>query len=360
MTRLLFLAFAAILAAPSASAQGCNIASSGGVRLSDIRPAPGQQITVSHVFVSVGSGPCPSVEVGHFLSTDDYLSDDDVLLGTVTLPASQPQSNLPASGTVTIPVGTPRGGYVMLAVADYTDAVPDDVQGDNVMRGGDFTIGGDLNGPNLTIATASLDETTAAPGGRVSFDYGVQNQGRSGVGDVRIGFYLRPINAPPSEWIPLGSETVGNVEAGETENENEEVTIPQTVPPARYALLVVADDGNAIEEFNETDNVLGAGLITITGNTAGESEPRVSVLSLAVSPNPAGASIRLAYALAEARTVRLVVSDALGREVAVVEGMRASGVHTEALDTAAWAPGVYVARLVAGAETAVQMLTVAR
>ncbi len=357
LLRLSLVALAALLVVPSAAAQ-CNIDAGGVLTQSAIRGNPGDAIDIIYTFGNDGRTACPPLDVGYYLSTDAYLSADDTLLGTGSIPASNPQQNVGGSGTVTIPAGTPRGGYRFLIVADYLDAVPEDGQGNNVVLG-KLTVGGDLNGPNLTIVDTELDETTAAPGGRVSFDYGVQNQGRSGVGDVTTGFYLRPINAPPSEWIPLGSEVVGNVEAGETENENEEVTIPQTVPPARYALLVVADDGNAIEEFNETDNVLGAGLITITGTTADEGGPGAAALALAVRPNPSAGEPVLSYTLAAEVDVRLAVVDALGREVAVVaSGRQGAGAHTAAVG--ALPPGVYAARLVTGAGAASVRFTVVR
>ena len=282
-----------------------------------------------------------------------------MLVGTATLPASGPQTNVSGSGEVTVPeLG--RGGYSILVVADPEDAIPEDGQGNNI-NFGKLTVGGDLSGPNLVIVSASLEDATAAPGGRVSFDYAVNNRGQSDVGDVTIGFYLvRRNTGPPSQITPLGSEVVGNVEAGETEDESEQITLPSNLEPGQYNFLVEADFGNAVEESDETDNIASAGILTVTGATAGEATPGASALSLAASPNPVGGSVRLSYTLTEASPVRLVVSDALGRTVAVVEGARGAGTHAEALDTARWAPGVYVARLAVGGEAAVQTLTVAR
>ena len=308
MTRLLLLPLAALLATSSVSAQPqvCDIGGGFTITQSTIRANPGDSVTLSYTFGNSGTIACPELAVGFYLSTDTYVSTDDVLLGTGTLPATNPQTNAGSSGTVVVPEGTPRGGYRFLVVADYLDEVDELSEGNNV-NFGRLTVGGDLNGPNLVVATAMLEDASAAPGDRVSFDYSVQNQGQSGTSDISIGFYLRPINGPISSWIPLGSEIIGGIGAGQTERENEQVTIPRTVPPARYALLVVADDGNAIEESDETDNVLGAGLITITGSTAGEAEPGASALSLAASPNPASASVQLSYTLTEARTVRISV-----------------------------------------------------
>ncbi len=81
----------------------------------------------------------------------------------------------------------------------------------------------------------------------------------------------------------------------------------------------------------------------------------------APAPNPARTSVRVAYTLADAGTVRLTVVDALGREVAVLaRGPQASGAHETALDARGLAPGVYAVVLASGAERAVQRFTVVR
>lgn len=358
MTRLLLLAFAALVAVPSALAR-CDIDAGGVLTQSAIRGNPGDIISFGYTFGNDGTTACPSVEVGYYLSDDAYLSNEDQLLGTGTIPASSPQQNVGGSGTITVPAGISRGGYSILVIADYLDTVPEDGQGNNIVLG-KLTVGGDLSGPNLVLGLAALDETSAPPGGRISLDYSVGNQGQAGVGDVSVAFFLAEFNTPPSQWRLLERETIGNVEAGEVEEESEQLTIPPDVAPGEYGLVVWVDDLNVIEESIETDNTFGLGPVTVTGGTASQSMPRASALSIVASPNPAGASVRLSYTLAEAGPVRLVVSDALGREVAVVEGARDVGTQIEALDTATLAPGVYVVRLVAGAETAAVRLTVAR
>ena len=356
---MLLAALAALAPAPSAQPQVCDISGGFTITQSAVRADPGDSVEVSYTFGNSGTVACPELAVGYFLSTDRDRSDDDVLLGTGTLPATQPQTNAGSSGTVVVPEGTSRGGYRVLVVADYTGEVDELSEGNNT-NSGDLTVGGDANGPNLAITNAELEETTAAPGDRVSFDYTVENRGQADVGDVTIGFYLRPINAPRSEWIPLGSEVVGNVEAGESEDESEQVTIPATVAPAQYALLVVADDDNAIEESDETDNVGGAGILTVTGATDISDGAGAGALALSASPNPSRGAVTLAYTLAAPSAVRLTVTDVLGREVAVVEGARGAGPHAETVDVSRLAPGVYVARVTAGAETAARTVTVAR
>ena len=65
--------------------------------------------------------------------------------------------------------------------------------------------------------------------------------------------------------------------------------------------------------------------------------------------------------LAAAHTVRVVVVDALGREVAVVlDEAAAAGERVVGVDTASWPAGVYVVRATVGAQIASVRLVVAR
>jgi hypothetical protein len=75
-------------------------------------------------------------------------------------------------------------------------------------------------------------------------------------------------------------------------------------------------------------------------------------------PNPFNPSTVLAYTLGTARHVRLVVHDALGRQVAVLaDGLMDAGRHQVEFDAADLAGGLYTARLtVDGASQTRKML----
>ena len=88
---------------------------------------------------------------------------------------------------------------------------------------------------------------------------------------------------------------------------------------------------------------------------AGEAEPEApSALALTASPSPTTRAVALRFAGADRATVS--VYSATGR--LVFAGEMAGG--TRALDTRAWAPGVYVARAVAGGQAATARIVVAR
>lgn len=357
MTRLLLACALALLAA-GASAQGTpDIVGNSLIPLSRNSGFPGEQLFVSVGAGNSGTAPAPDFPAAVYLSTDRFVSPDDVLLARLTVPGIGVQMNGGSAVTVTLP-DVPRGGYQVLVALDDPDTVAEIDESNNV-NSAPFTISPVIDGPDLVPGEGDVEETMVAPGGRISISYIAVNQGRSAVGDFEAAYYLRPINAPRSEYILLERETLGGLDAFEREDESEQVTVRTDVPPGRYAVIIILDDQNLVAESIETNNDYGAGLLTVTGTTAGEGGPGVAALALAVRPNPSVGAPVLSYTLAADADVRLAVVDALGREVAVVaSGRQGAGAHTASVG--ALPPGVYAARLVAGAVAASVRFTVVR
>ena len=101
---------------------------------------------------------------------------------------------------------------------------------------------------------------------------------------------------------------------------------------------------------------------TTTAVVSGEASPvEASGVAVSVRPNPAGGRVEVVVSLAVAQTVRVVVLDALGREVAVVlDGTASQGETAVGVDTGSWPAGVYVVRATAGTRVASARLVVAR
>ena len=97
----------------------------------------------------------------------------------------------------------------------------------------------------------------------------------------------------------------------------------------------------------------------VVASEAGPTE--AADVGIAVRPNPSSGRIEVVLRLAEASEARVVVVDALGREVAVVrDGALPAGETAVSVDTGAWPAGVYVVRATAGAREVSARLTVVR
>ncbi|WP_412060683.1 Ig-like domain-containing protein [Rubrivirga sp. IMCC45206] len=99
--------------------------------------------------------------------------------------------------------------------------------------------------------------------------------------------------------------------------------------------------------------------VTVSGGVSTEDGP--GVLAVAVLPNPAASRARIAVSTSAAGDARVIVVDALGREVARPhDGPLGAGDHTFALELGGMAPGVYAARVTVGGTASTVRLTVAR
>lgn len=84
----------------------------------------------------------------------------------------------------------------------------------------------------------------------------------------------------------------------------------------------------------------------VAGETPPAEAPRVGV---SVRPNPAGGRVEVVVSLASSGPVRVVVLDALGREVTVIlDGETASGERAVGVDASSWPAGVYVVHAALG------------
>jgi hypothetical protein len=115
-------------------------------------------------------------------------------------------------------------------------------------------------------------------------------------------------------------------------------------------------------EDNTADTLMNVP-ITVKLSSANDGGAAPETFTLAQNhPNPFAASTTVGFTLARAADVRVVVYDALGREVAVlVEGRRAPGSHAVTLDARGLPAGTYLYRLeVAGEVVATRRMTRAR
>lgn len=94
--------------------------------------------------------------------------------------------------------------------------------------------------------------------------------------------------------------------------------------------------------------------------TAGEAAPETRGVEMTVGPNPARGAATLRVTLAEAQSVRVTLTDVLGRDVPALDRALPAGASSLPLDVSRLAPGVYAARLVADGASASVRLTVAR
>ena len=280
---LIFLTLAA-----AAIAQPDLLFSDAEITGADRFPNLGQTRTLEFRYRNDGDAVAEDVAVGLYLSRDATFSSDDCFVEEFAdlgrfIPTDPRISGSLSGRVVQFPIENYVGGdYFIIAVIDYLGA-NDELNEDNntvalatKLRGtAAEDVCNDLPGTGPPVSEVSVsavldpDDRVSSPGGRVSVDYVVRNTGSTNIDDLPVGFYLS-LDADFDEAdVFLEAEGV-NVDAGESEPEFEQVSLPEVVAPGDYFFLVVLDFNDDLREIDETNNV-AALPIEIPG--AGPSTP---------------------------------------------------------------------------------------
>ena len=136
--------------------------------------------------------------------------------------------------------------------------------------------------PDIIIENASLSATSVEAGLTITAQCDVTNLGEFTLGESEFRLYLSADEIVDAGDVDLGSVTISGVAPEGSYNINETITIPETVTPGDYYILLVADADNVIEELIE-DNNLSSLAITITEPTE-PTLPDLMITDRSLSP----------------------------------------------------------------------------
>lgn len=186
--------------------------------------------------------------------------------------------------------------------------------------------------------------------------------------------------APGGDPVPMGGggDPFGPSDPGQcgvwnhggtSRSFSETFWVTQTVDIQLTATDGTSAAASSTRTVSVNDDGLGEGSNALTAE-GGSSDALQMALQGAVptayalespQPNPSAAGAMIGFDLPEPSFVRLVVYDALGREVAVLEdGLLEPGSYVRGFDGRGWSAGVYIVRLQAGAFSATHRLTLTR
>jgi hypothetical protein len=208
-----------------------------------------------------GDADSPSFSVGIYLSIDDIIAPDDMLLenGRRRVSALDAHSVMKVdlgSWEMRIPDDAPLGDLHIGALVDDLEEITEADEGNNQMVSPTEVVAGE---PNLYVvsfsgpATAGLGESV---GGSISLTIG--NNGEADAGQFSVGLYLSP-DVQISPWDDLlvnGRKTVYSLQAGATLQIpfDAQVKIPTDSALGSQYIGVLIDDMQQISEKFESDN----------------------------------------------------------------------------------------------------------
>ena len=225
------------------------------------------------------------------------------------------------------------------------------------------------SGPDLAL-TATVSQTTVAPGGAVRFDYTLANDGPApATGDL---FFMARRG---QTTVARGVVRSGTVPAGRTVSGSYTQRVPQGAPTGSYSYtlsvgrfpdLAVASESFAMTVAGSARAAGGPTEWSVEDATPWETdgaalEATSRAEALGAFPNPFGSRTAIRFEITSPGPVRLAVYNVLGREVAVLaDGRVEAGRHEATFDARGLASGVYVWRLVAGERTETGRVTLLR
>ena len=219
--------------------------------------APGDSFQVTDTVENHGAATARDSTTRYYLSVDSGRSRGDRLLGgSRAVPKLAPGEVSTGPASVTIPLTVLPGVFFLLACADDTNVVSETHEMNNC-RTSVTTV--QIARPDLVLTAVSDPPVRAARGESFDVTDTVQNQGLVATGPsiTRYYFSIDPVKSPTDKPL-AGSRAVPSLRRREASTATVTVTIPPTVPPGMYFLLICADDTQVVPEGNETNNCRAA------------------------------------------------------------------------------------------------------
>ena len=200
-----------------------------------------------------------------------YYSDQIWSVGTI-----------PAGGSATLEVSyfllQPNAPAAYAQVSSMTGTDADSTPGNGTCCTSSEDDEASTNGSNppppsgqadLTLSNLSLGATTVAPGDILNYNFNLQNIGNDiAAGNYQIKAYISTDQTLSANDIQDGIVPTGNTAAGANISVPGASTIPANLPQGDYYLILIADDGNAIAESNESNNtIVSTNTFTVQGTT---------------------------------------------------------------------------------------------
>jgi subtilase family serine protease len=310
------------------------------------RAPAGTELNVAYYVEDIGNAPVIAPAVGFYLSTDNTLSLDDMLIGSAQLRNTvYPSSSVYLASPIGIPPGTAPGRYYLLGMADFQDSYAETNETNNV-RATPFEV--TAAQPDLVLgANPYLATRQALAGAAVATECYVTNTGAASARPSQVGYYLSADPTLSANDVLLGSTGTAEVGASTSALVAGSFVVPANMATGRYYVLFVADYLKQNNESN-TNNNLAYSTISITGSALATRE-QLAGYELRVLPVPVASPTPLRVQLSglgSPAETTLALYNSLGQAVATRQLALLPGLGAQAeLPTTGLAPGMYILRL---------------
>jgi subtilase family serine protease len=214
----------------------------------------GGTFSVSSSVKNVGGSAAGAFVTAFSLSRDGAFggADDVPFAATRSLSSLSAGSTSTGSTTLTIPVGTPLGSYVLCASADGANAVSESNESNNALCTTSTLV---VSAPDLRVSALSPLSTTVARRAKLKISNTVTNEGGVSSKKCAVAFALStdPFWSGDDRGFATRRSLVA-IAAGSSSTATTSPTVPADTPPGFYYVCAFADIGGVVVESDEEDN----------------------------------------------------------------------------------------------------------
>jgi subtilase family serine protease len=231
-----------------------------GATISPTSAIAGGNVSATALVYNLSGWTATSGDLGYYLSTDNTLSSNDVLLGSSTGTALNVGQSSTRYSNLTIPVGTVAGTYYILFAADYQSQVSESNETNNLAS---VAITVQAAAPDLIIQQAAASPTSIPVGTPLYLSCYVYNQGNTVASNSSVGFYLSADATLDANDQLLTSQYGSALATSYSSQRTSTATIPPSTTPGNYYILFAADYQSQIAEPDETNNVSAVAIAVV-------------------------------------------------------------------------------------------------
>lgn len=207
-----------------------------------------------------GNATAAASTAGVYLSQDGNLDSNDQLLGTVNNTQISSNKTNTQTFTKTLDSAINAGNYYLLVKADNNSVVTESNENNNVSAKA-LAIAAS---PQPDLQINNLDVTSILDNGtNVNINYQLNNSGGTTASASTTKFFLSNDTVFDSLDTQLGTDNVGSLTAGASQNRSVSYTLSSPLTAGNYYIFAQADSNNTVVESNE-DNNLSSNILTVS------------------------------------------------------------------------------------------------
>ncbi len=232
----------------------------GSPSVTDSTPDTGDSFTLSATVSNDGDGSSATTTLRYYRSTDATISSSDTQVGTDAVSALSASGTSAESIDLTAPASA--GRYYYGACVDTVTGESSTTNNCSSSVQVDVTEPPPPNTPDLTVyaIVAFTSPSGTPPGGSVTLNAGVRNDGDESSAATTLRFYQSTDATITTSDTEVGTDAVGGLAAGATSSESIDITAPSSPGTYYYGACVDAVAG----ESSTTNNCAGSVPVTVS------------------------------------------------------------------------------------------------